>query len=171
MSTEDIKNMRPKKRETSKKVPAQVSFKDKISKTAKEYKAVYKRIHWPSLNDWKKEYWKVLLGIIVMGILFTGVDWLFLEGISLLQAWIAGPGLEGIGNGIYTTLMIVSGTLLALVIFLQRGTTDGLTSMFGSGFEFGGSSVAGLTSRVSAATIILASIFAFLCLMSPLVLR
>lgn len=166
---DDTSKVKPKKRDLT--TIKNVDESSKLEKVVKEHKRIYKKVHTPTKKEWFKEYYRVVFGIVALGLFLMGIDWLFVEGVILFQSFIAGPGLDGIGAGLFITLIVLSGLLLSTFILLQRGTSDGLTSLFGSSVEFGGSSIAGLTSKLSTVTIIVGSFFVFLCLISPLVLR
>ncbi len=155
------------------------SRKEKIGNTQyrrftawiESHKTIFKKIYTPPKEVWWKEYRHVIGGVLLLSILLLAADWLFVQSISFLQGWLAGPGLPGIASGIYLTLLILSGILTVSGIFLQRGSADGLTSLFGSTLEYGGSSTAGITQKVSTYTLILGSFFTLFILLSPLVLR
>lgn len=111
-----------------------------LASLEEDYRHILPALHRPSGHEWGRTLWRVSLILLVLGLLIMGADYLLAEGVMAFQGLLAplplGPGV----TAAYLVFMVVLGLLTAGGILLQQGTTDGLTSLFGSSSGFGGGS-------------------------------
>lgn len=133
------------------------------------YADLWESVHKPTAKEWFSIFWKVALIVLVLAVFFLGFDYITLEAILFVQSFVDIASTSKTPAIVYATLLVVTGVLTLITILLQRGNSDGLTSMFGSGVEYGGSSISGLASRIGKVSAVLMVLFAVLVMLSPAV--
>lgn len=137
----------------------------------REYVATVKKVHTPSLAEWRRE-WKWVL-IVVAGaiVAIMGVDWVGLKANNALVDFL--PEIAMRGGAAETVFLIayaICGLLTLGSVLLLRGSTGGLSSLLGSSVEYGAMSTAGFEEKVTRFMVTVASLFVLMTLLSPLFL-
>lgn len=133
------------------------------------YADLWMKVHKPTIKEWFGIFWKVALIATVLGLFFMGFDYVVAEAVLWLQSTINFFSTSKTSAILYAVVLAITGLLSLATILLQRGNSDGLTSMFGSGFEYGGSSISGLANKIGKFNVMVTIIFVVLCLLSPTV--
>lgn len=124
----------------------------------------------PTVKEWLHSFWRVLVIVTCVALLITALDYGLLQTTFGLQGILPSLGdSENIGYW-YLGVLIFTGVLSVIGVLFQQGSSDGLTSLLGSGSQHQ-SSIAGAAKRISLFTLTIGSIFAVLCLISPVFLE
>lgn len=155
-------NLHTKKREKAKDSPLKLAFRD--------FADTVRKVSIPTIKEWLYSFWRVLVIVACMALVITALDY------GLLQASF---GLQGVLPSIsdsetiaywYLGALIFTGILSVVGVLFQQGSSDGLTSLLGSGSQYQ-SSIAGAAKRISLFTLTIGTVFAVLCLFSPMFLE
>lgn len=146
-----------------------LEIKDTKQSKFKEFWNTVRKTSVPSLKQWWHSYWRVVLITVGIALVLIFADYGFSQFAIFAQSHMPTLDLGSLIQKIYIGALFVTGVLTAIGILIQRGTSDGLTSMFGSNVQFS-TSISGVTKRIAKFTLIMGIIFAVLCFVSPLVL-
>ena len=94
-----------------------------------------RKLHHLSFKEWVSTYGKVAGIVSVCFIAMFGFDYATIRVVPRLMSLVATQNAHL--PKLWLTLFIITGVILALSIFLQEGTKEGLTSMFGSTVQYG----------------------------------
>ena len=133
------------------------------------YMQLWRKVTKPSGKQWFDTFWKVLLIAVVLGVFFLGFDYAASRVVVGFQNIIQISEGSSMLAIIYTAIIVLVGVVSVASILLQQGSSDGLTSLFGSSIEYGGSSISGLTGKVSTISVVSMALFILLVLFSPIV--
>lgn len=133
------------------------------------YAPILKKISYPSREKWWATIWRVTLILVVFGLVLFVSDYFLLAGTLKLQTAMSPLGIEWI-KIVYSVLIFLTGFIAGTSILLTRGGSEGgLSSMLGSGIQYG-DSTGEFSKRISKTVYISSGLLMFLCLMAPLFL-
>lgn len=150
--------------------------KDKVKKERtirpafRDFVSTVRGISFPTLKQWFHSFWRVLIIVTCVALLITALDYGLLQGSFGLQGIL--PSLSESENVAYWYFgaLVLTGVLSLIGVLFQQGSSDGLTSLLGSGSQHQ-SSIAGAAKRISLFTLTIGTVFAVLCLLSPMFLE
>lgn len=141
-----------------------------FSDSFKDFWSTVRGVHLPSFSDWLSTFWRVLLIVSIVAAVITALDYGLIQGAFGLQGILPPIGdSDKIAYG-YLGTLVFFGLLSIIGVLFQQGSSDGLTSLLGSGSQYK-SSIAGAAKRISTFTLVVGVIFGVLCLFSPMFLE
>lgn len=138
-------------------------------KKEKSFIQVVKETSIPTQKQWWHSYWRVVIITVAIAVLLIAADYGFSQATLFAQSSMPAINLGKTGVNIYIGALFLMGILTAAGVLIQQGTTDGLTSMFGSNIQYS-SSMSAMTKKISKITLFFGIAFTILCLVSPIVL-
>lgn len=145
------------------------SRRGKLKAWFEDYEHTIKQITYPTKKEWFTNFWKVCGVVVTLGILFLVFDYLVLKIVLMLHENL--PHLTGpdVLITLYMVFLVITGLLTVAGVLFQKGTSDGLTSLFGSNMQ-ASTSISGVIQKVSKFTVYVGSFFTLLCLFAPVML-
>lgn len=140
-----------------------------LKKNLNDFWSTVRKVRVPSVKEWWNSFWRVVLIVVIFAVILALIDY------GLLQATF---GLQGLLPEIvesktlgywYIGALGLTGLLSVIGVLFQQGSSDGLTSLLGSGSQYQGS-IAGAIKKISKFTLIVGLLFLLLCLFSPMFL-
>lgn len=147
-------------------------FRSKASSMSgafKEFWQTVRKVRVPGISEWWKSFWRVVLIVVFFAILLALIDYVLLQGTLRLQNFLPDFVESETFSYVYVGALVLTGILSAIGVLFQQGSSDGLTSMLGSGSQYQGS-IAGAVRKISIFTLVVGALFVLLCLFSPMFL-
>lgn len=152
-------------KEESKK-DSKISFRDSF----RDFWKTVRGVSIPTVKEWLHSLWRVLIIVLCVALLITVLDYGLLQGTFGLQGILPTVSDSETVSYWYLGALILAGILSVIGVLFQQGSSDGLTSLLGSGSQYQGS-IAGAVKRISVFTLVVGFIFGALCLLSPMFLE
>lgn len=135
----------------------------------KDFWDTVRKVRVPTIKEWWASFWKVLLVVITFAILLAIIDYALVQGTFGLQGILPNIVNSETLSYWYIGALVLTGILSVIGVLFQQGSSDGLTSLLGSGSQYQGS-IAGAVKKISKFTLIVGLLFLLLCLFSPMFL-
>lgn len=140
-----------------------------LKNSFRDFWRTVRKVRIPTVKEWWHSFWRVVLIVVIFAVLLSIVDYGLVQGTFRLQGILPAIVENETLSYWYLGALIFSGLLSAVGVLFQEGSSDGLTSMLGSGSQYQGS-IAGAVKKISKFTLIVGIIFLLLCLFSPMFL-
>lgn len=152
-----------------KTVKAKGERNNPLLKIFKDFWRTVRKVRIPTVKEWFGSFWRVVLIVGIFATLLAVIDYGLIQGTLRVQQFL--PDFvesDKLSYG-YLTVLIILGILSVVGVLFQQGSSDGLTSLLGSGSQYQGS-IAGAVKKISKFTLIVGILFLLFCLFSPMFL-
>lgn len=157
------------KEKTNDKTKRERKVLSTITQPLRRFWSTVKKVKVPTIGQWWHSFWRVVLIVLIFATVLSVIDYFLIQGTFGLQG-VLPEVVESRNLSIgYLVALILAGILSVTGVLFQQGSSDGLTSLLGSGSQYQGS-IAGAVKKISKFTLIVGIIFLALCLFSPMFL-
>lgn len=148
---------------------AKRSFIAPLKNSFRDFWRTVRKVRVPTAKEWWHSFWRVVIIVVSFAIVLAFIDYGLVQGTFRLQRFLP-PVVENETLSYwYLGVLVFTGILSAAGVLFQQGSSDGLTSLLGSGSQYQGS-IAGAVKKISKFTLIVGILFLLLCLFSPMFL-